>query len=480
MRFIVEDFGPINKADITIKDFNVFIGPGGSGKSYLAYLIWMFCKMEPKWEVLHTLPTTFEFDRVVKEILENKTISEDNSVKLIDKTMEIFERAIKENIENYIKDTFRVDEVGELVREGEDKAFIRVCNDRGDRYFDVLITKDCGVEVKGLSRSHKYENFLLKYIHDERKIAMYCNKTEELYQSYLPVKDIYDYTDIGMVLSEVCILSLPYMLDEIFDGYFPAMNAYILTDSKSGFLRVARSLLGYALSRRGEIPLSLPDLEMLKNINLGEAKIRDEEIAKIADFIEEEMKGSIVLKTGLMFPEIYFERLKDKHKVPIFRAHSGVRENAPLIMFLRYIIKKGSVVVIEEPETHFHPYMQSLITRAIVLLSNYSKVLITTHSPIVLDELSYLIKLSRLTEEEKEELGYKKEEGISSKSVAVYRFREDGTVDALQVDEEGISEDEFSSVIIELSNKYADIDEFIKIKIRREEKETYEEFNFKN
>ena len=52
MRFIVKNFGPIKHADVTLGDFTVFIGPGGTGKSYLAYLIWMLQRMEPDWEIL--------------------------------------------------------------------------------------------------------------------------------------------------------------------------------------------------------------------------------------------------------------------------------------------------------------------------------------------------------------------------------------------------------------------------------------------
>ncbi len=32
MRFIVKNFGPIKHADVTLGNFTVFIGPGGTGK----------------------------------------------------------------------------------------------------------------------------------------------------------------------------------------------------------------------------------------------------------------------------------------------------------------------------------------------------------------------------------------------------------------------------------------------------------------
>jgi len=161
----------------------------------------------------------------------------------------------------------------------------------------------------------------------------------------------------------------------------------------------------------------------------------------------------------LVFPEIFFKR-RDLI-IPILRSHSGVRELAPLIIYLRYVIEEGDFVVMEEPEIHLHPYMQTVVTRALAMLTKYAKVLITTHSPLILDELDNLIKLNKLNPEEKKKLGYGEDEGLNPESLKIYRFKLDGTVEEVKVTEEGVEEEEFSSVIMELSNRYADVEEIL-------------------
>jgi len=145
--------------------------------------------------------------------------------------------------------------------------------------------------------------------------------------------------------------------------------------------------------------------------------------------------------------------------IPILRSHSGIRELAPLIIYLRYVIEMGALYSDREPETHLHPYMQSIVTRTLATLSKYADVLITTHSPMVLDELDNLIKLNKLSPEEK--LGYREEEGLDPESLKIYRFKLDGTVEEVKVTEDGLEEEEFSSVMAELSNRYADVEEVI-------------------
>ena len=62
-----------------------------------------------------------------------------------------------------------------------------------------------------------------------------------------------------------------------------------------------------------------------------------------------------------------------KKKYPIVKAPSGVRELAPLIVLLRYRLKEYSTLFIEEPETHLHIDLQSIITRALSRL--YKRIL---------------------------------------------------------------------------------------------------------
>ncbi len=473
MRFIVKNFGPITYADVTLGNFTVFIGPGGTGKSYLAYLIWMLQEMEPDWSTLSlNLLSSQEFTNIFIKIQEGKEITEEESKHLLLKVMEIAEEAHKRKIGEYFKETFRVSNVGDLVCGESQRAEIEICNDKCTKKIKIEISKDNRISIKGFRELLEGERFAIKYLKDKRKIV-FSHYDKELNWESIPID-----ADEGRIidaLNKIVITAIPLILIETLDDFMTAKLDYtnlILTDSKSGFLRFAPNLIRYSLVREEGLSISLPDRKMLSQLIIEKKEIKDEELNKIADFLEEKIEGKIDIKTmGLLFPEIFFK--KGNITIPILRAHSGVRELSPLIIYLRYVFKREhdlSFITIEEPETHLHPYLQSIVTRVLAMLSNYVKVLITTHSSIILDELNNLIKLNKLNLEEKEELGYRGSEGLNWKSLKIYRFKLDGSVEEVKITEEGIEEEEFSSVVVELSNRYAEVEEFLWRKLHGQEK----------
>jgi predicted ATPase len=138
MRFIVENFGPIEKADIMIKDLNVFIGKNSTGKSYLAYLIWCFLAVEPDWNKLRELVDKYVPSELISKVIEEKTTEEELTdltykiskgiERLIFEVFENFDSIWGRNLEELIKDVFLVDSLKELIRSGKDTAKILVCN----------------------------------------------------------------------------------------------------------------------------------------------------------------------------------------------------------------------------------------------------------------------------------------------------------------------------------------------------------------
>ena len=468
MRFVVKNFGPIRHADVTLGDFTVFIGPGGTGKSYLAYLIWMLQEMEPDWETLaleiYPLPEFIGICLTVsgeyKKVNEPKVnFDRDFTYSLLTEVMEIAQKAHEKTIERYLKDTFRVSKVKELVTNGEDYCEIQICNNVMTKRMTIRI--DENVKITGF-KDLVDRDYLIDFVESQNKLRLVYRDTE-LYAKYLPPN-----LDIGEISEEVydfINMAILYIMTNALDGFLTSRASFILTDSKSGFLRFAPSLIRYTLleaRRKGEFPMSFPDIYMLSRLIIDKKEIKNENISKIADFLEEEIGGLVDVETeGFVFPEIFFKK-KEGLTIPILRSHSGVRELAPLIIYLRYVIEEErAFIVMEEPETHLHPYMQSVVTRALAMLSKYADVLITTHSPLILDELNNLIKLNKLSPEEKKKLGYREEEGLDPESLKIYRFKLDGTVEEVKVTEDGIEEEEFSSVMMELSNKYADVEELL-------------------
>ena len=68
-------------------------------------------------------------------------------------------------------------------------------------------------------------------------------------------------------------------------------------------------------------------------------------------------------------------------------------------LYLRHVVQPGDVLIIEEPESHLHPGMQAEFTRQLAAVVRKGvRVMLTTHSDYVLEELANLVRMSELPE----------------------------------------------------------------------------------
>ena len=130
-----------------------------------------------------------------------------------------------------------------------------------------------------------------------------------------------------------------------------------------------------------------------------------------------------------------------------------VSELAPLILFLKYLVRPGDLLILEEPESHLHPAAQRQLAQGIVRLVNAGvKVLITTHSDIIISQVNNLLALNQASPELIAEGGFEPEDFLSEDQVGAYLFRHNrelagSEVVPLEIDPDtGIDEDEFADV----------------------------------
>ena len=82
-----------------------------------------------------------------------------------------------------------------------------------------------------------------------------------------------------------------------------------------------------------------------------------------------------------------------KDSLSLMHASSMVSELAPVVLYLRHLVGPGSVLIVEEPESHLHPAMQVQFTRQLAsLVKKGIRVIVTTHSEWVLEELSNIVR----------------------------------------------------------------------------------------
>ena len=80
-----------------------------------------------------------------------------------------------------------------------------------------------------------------------------------------------------------------------------------------------------------------------------------------------------------------------------------VTELTPVVLYLRYLVSPGDMLIIEEPEAHLHPGMQTVLAREIArLIHSGVRVIMTTHSEWFLEQIGNLVRLSSLPENRRE------------------------------------------------------------------------------
>ena len=149
------------------------------------------------------------------------------------------------------------------------------------------------------------------------------------------------------------------------------------------------------------------------------------ELENAIGFIERNvLRGKIDLdeSAGLPFPDIAYETTAGKFTLD--QSSSMVSELAPLILFLKYLVRPGDLLILEEPESHLHPAAQRQLARGIARLVNAGvQVLITTHSDIIVSQVNNLLALRQASPELVEQGGFEPEDFLQPEQVGAYLFR---------------------------------------------------------
>ena len=128
---------------------------------------------------------------------------------------------------------------------------------------------------------------------------------------------------------------------------------------------------------------------------------------ELSDILEQEiLGGNLAFSTPEPDPrrDILFCPVENTAlEIPI--ASSMVKELAPLVLYLRYLVQPGELLIIDEPEMTLHPEAQAQLTEFLaILVKDGLRVLVTTHSAYIVDHLVNLIIAGGHNAKEQEEL----------------------------------------------------------------------------
>ena len=438
------DFGPIRKAAINLRPLTVFVGHSNTGKSYLAKLIYALHNLFnagddqrgmgdfPRGISSSCLPLIPQAVRARMSEVHAQTIIEwtksavDNIetiqnhiptsiVDILQPHLEISEESIT-SIENEIMRCLGQHRIQDLIRFGDSE-----CASINIRKFATSklgggITFDCNIRLR--SNEHKVEtsvptgahlrvrNFDLRELFRTAQAMIEASERASLFsgqsrenRDQKRTLDRYISRYLGALVRSV----LPSVV-----GPFDA-HAYYLPADRTGILHAHRVLgasLISSISTAGlRIGINVPPLsgiltDFLQELIAMDPNARGQHApdGDLARMIENRiLRGSVIVETSDTYPLLSFRPDGSQGDLHLSRFSSMVSELLPVVLYLRFVVRRGDVLIIEEPESHLHPEMQVKLCCEIArLVRSGVRILITTHSELILEQLGNLIRVSEL------------------------------------------------------------------------------------
>ncbi|MEA2029894.1 MAG: AAA family ATPase [Campylobacterota bacterium] len=468
MKLKVEQLAKIEEATIDIKNLTVFVGKNSTNKSYMAHTVYMVNKVLSQFigggyndyniDLLNTYIKTTNAKEDIKLLRTTKRTLTNNKEQL-EVDVDQYEFI---NIRKVILDLSSIELA--IIIDNIENFFINHILNSLNHSFNIsqsiiknIVFKEPNKNIDELFEDNKLvirnqdkeniENFALMQIFSKIK--------EEFFKYSISEKEFYfPASRTGFVLT----------FDEIVSGVLRSRfggqpTATKLSEPTIDFISKFADIKSGKYNEVFNIPF-----DMITSIST--------EIKKLFEFMEKRIvKGKIIEeKTAQNYTHFYLET-PNKQKLDLHLSSSASVELLPLIIFLKHFETiDDRLLVIEEPEAHLHPKAQIEMARLLVMLSNAgAKVLITTHSDYILNEISNCIKLSNATDEKKQAYldRYELDEDtvISASDVSAYLFKDiEGDkieVDELTIDEYGIANDNFDDILDELLERTDEINEMV-------------------
>ena len=454
----VKNFGPIAEANIDLRPLTVFVGPSNTGKTYFATLVYALHGVLagfPRYPLLNhalfSLPKAVfgsdSFDGVIETMDEVKKFNQlVKKIKIINKQFKFLElpQDIREKVRSELKNLLVFEE--ELKRCFDLKSIAKLPRSDNGRYhrMDVsLSVSEAGQELWAVKMKNSGDSII---INDRVNENMVVNPVEligphairYLRRYYLPSSRSGIMQNHKIIASSsVALVSYPFM-----EG---SSDIATLSGGLADFLRLL--------------------------ILYEEPDTPNDELFTIAKLLETGvLAGDIVTKSSPSGRSEFLYRPQGmEENILVSQASSMVSELAPLVLFLRSGIKPGDTLIIEEPEAHLHPGAQADMAVILARLVRAGvKVIITTHSDWLLQEISNLT-LEGLLEEEADEPS----SWLLPEEVGVWHFQKDQPVKEIPFKpREGISPEDYEDVAEGLYNRSVNLQQKLEKKKGKSERES--------
>ncbi len=495
LKLEVKNFGPIIDAKLELRPMTVFVGPSNTGKSYLSMLIYAlhkFFKIHQRFNEWYffedyLLGSTGTFihsfsNRDVEDILNlaesllnhydslNRT-----SIVLPLSTADLLRSSINNSANSVFSEIVRCFGVGgisELIRKGqkESNLLMRQKLSRQTDFaefrvklaksleFDVTIPAEVPIPI------NQETNDRIHQMVPESRIKSLLNQKKK------------DKSDVRLRYKAA------EMLSSVFKAILPSLigpmhsSAYYLPADRTGIMHahhvVVSALIANAPTAGLRPPIQTPTLsgvladflEQLINIDLDRTNFRNHELTvgqDISKDLEQSILGGSIGVDRLRYnsyPKFGYRPKGWNREISLGHASSMVSELAPVVLYLRYKVKPDNVLIVEEPESHLHPAMQVLLIRQLASLVKAGiRVIVTTHSEWILQELANILQRSGLPDS-----AQNNKISLLPNEVGTWLFKpkkrpKGAVVKKIDLEETGLYPSGFDEVSSELHNEWCNI-----------------------
>lgn len=493
----VADFGPLVHAKVDLRPMTVFIGPSNTGKSYLAILLYALHRFfggdsRGFWGIgrfaaslVGGLSSDHPSDLAVVAFRElEQAISEagtgrgDGTIVLPASVVELARSELNglgTGLIYEIMRCFGMDEPADLVRKSQRAhARVRILH-RG--LYDAMPLEQT---LEFGSRKAEFRAAIPERISVAGSSLDYALRAVRQVRAGLSRASASDFRAFEYIDAAAQLLTeiVPLMIGDfrLPAYYFPADRTGVMHAHSA----VVSAMIGNAplagLQPSERTPMlsgvladflrQLIEMDRIPRRRPLGGRRRDRQVAASVEMENTILQGSVRVERSelINYPHFVYRPDGWKDDLPLMNASSMVSEIAPLVLYLRHIVEPGNVLIIEEPESHLHPAMQVEFTRQLAkLVQRGYRVIITTHSEWVLEELGNVVQRSRLPDKARATIP-NGEVALSDDQVGVWLFRpkprgraRGSEVARVSLGETGLYDAGFDDVAIALSNDGARI-----------------------
>lgn len=406
MKVKLSELGAIKEGSIDLsKKLNIFCGPNGTGKTYVAYAIYGMLKTDFHIGSNH---------EVIKSLIETK-----NAIYSFDfSELNAYRDEILTSFKDDLDTLFGVSQ--DFIKLNFNKTEITYIEK-----YDELNNKLIESEFKTSLNFGKIDIEIVKIKNNDFVSLEILDKT--ISNKDIERLDVFFYSSLISILAKYPVSStfiLPVERNSIFTfskelsiRKQEAVDHFHAMTSKE---KVNRFDLIFSNTKR--YPLPIRDGLIVAD-DLAEIKKYKSDFYDFAVEIEDNLLNGKLEIDNL--GELKFKPNKSpKRSLPIHMTASVVKSLSSLVIYLKHIAKDNDLVIIDEPEINLHPDNQIILTRLFAKLINKGfRLLISTHSDYVVREINNLIMLSNEKMKESAiEFEYDSNEYINCNDVDIHYF----------------------------------------------------------